>query len=222
MKVRSKAELIQIGGDPRIDLLPPELRIKRKTQIIRRRLSVGIILLTFVILGGTALVRQQALQAKIYLGTEQRLTQALLKQAQGYRDVQNVQTKITLVQAAQQVGISTEIDWEKFLKALQLTLPPKITINSVNLDSETPFANYAQPSSPLQGARIATLNLTVTSSILPLVPQWLNSLNSLPGYADAVPGSLTRDGSGSYLLNIVIHLNQEAFTNRYRLIGKTP
>ena len=222
MNIRSKDQPLVVGGDPRIDLLPPEVRTKRRMRLIRGRLALGVLLLAFVLLGGTLLAREQAIQARNNLGFEQRLTQSLLQQAQVYRDIQNVQAKIALVQAAQQVGISTEINWEKILTALQLTLPPQLTISSINLDSQTPFSIYSPPTAPLQNVRIATLNLTVTSPTLPLVSAWFNSLALLPGFADAAPGSLTRDGTGSYLLNIIIHLNQEAFTNRNGLVGKTP
>lgn len=222
MNLRSKDQLLVVGGDPRIDLLPPEVRTIRKIRIIRRRLGVGVFLIAFVLLGGTLLAREQANQARNNLGIEQRLTTSLLQQTQQYHDIVNIQSKIALVQAAQQVGISTEVNWEKILTALQLTLPPHLTISSINLDSQTPFSNYSAPTAPLQSTRIATLNLSATTPTLALVPVWLNSLASLPGFADATPGLLTRDGSGAYLLNVIIHLNQGAFANRNGLVGKTP
>ena len=119
------------------------------------------------------------------------------------------------IQAAQQVGTSTEINWRSYLISVQATLPPNVTLDSVNIDSATPFASYTQASAPLQGERIATLSFTAISSTLPQVPQWLIALATLPGYADANPGSVNRTEFGSYSVNITMHINHAAFTNRF-------
>ncbi len=218
---RSKSQLIETGEYPRIDLLPPEIRNKRKARRIGRRIGYGTLLLTMVMFGEAAYVRAQAIQAGKNLRIEQRMTQSLLLQQNQYREVQIVQEKIDLIQAAQRVGSSTEIKWETFLKAVQSTLPPNVKIDSFNIDSETPFSSYSQANTPLQGQRIATLNFTATSSTLPRVPDWLTSLSTLPGYSDASPGSLTRNDSGSYSLNINMHINRAAFTNHYATLGQT-
>jgi len=129
--------------------------------------------------------------------------------------VQEVKEKIGLIQVAQLVGNSTEINWHKYLNEVQATLPTSVTIDSVNIDSATPFSTYIQPNAPLQGERIATLNFTATSSTLPRVPDWLKSLGTLPGFVDASPGSMTRNENGSYSVNMTMHINESAFSDRY-------
>lgn len=220
MREHSTRALPKFGGDPKVDLLPPELRIMRTAQKVQRRLVYGIALLALSIFMGSFLVRAQANQALANLHIEQRLTQGLLLQQQEYRGVQKIQAKIALIQASQQVGDSTEINWEKYLKAVQITLPSNVIINTVNIDSETPFSTYSPPSGPILGERIATLNFTATSSTLPRVPDWLNALATLPGYADASPGTVTRGESGSYSVIINMHINESVFTNRYAGSGK--
>jgi hypothetical protein len=103
---------------------------------------------------------------------------------------------------------------------VQATLPPNVTLDSVNIDSATPFSSYAQASAPLQGERIATLSFTAISSTLPQVPKWLIALATLPGYADANPGSVNRTETGSYSVNITMHINQTAFSHRFSTAGK--
>jgi hypothetical protein len=41
----------------------------------------------------------------------------------------------------------------------------------------------------------------------------------LPGYADASPGSVTRDDTGAYSVSIIMHINQAAFSNRFAKTG---
>ena len=215
-----KGEALVLGGDSRVDLLPPEVLLKRKAKVVRRRLGLVVLLVALLVIGGTALVRAQAQQAQANLAIEQANTQSLLVQQRKYVEVRKVQQQVDTIMAAQQVGTATEINWEQYLTSVQATLPPNVTIDTINIDSATPFAPYTQATAPLQGARIATLSFTAKSSTLPEVPAWLDALTSLPGYADASPGSVTRNESGAYSVSITMHINQAAFTNRFAPTGK--
>ena len=215
-----KSPDLVIGGESRVDLLPQELRIKRKGKVVRRRLGFLVILVAVLVGGASALVRAQAVQAKLDLSIEQSNAQSILLQQRKYGEVSKIQKQVNTIQAAQQVGTSTEINWKSYLISVQATLPPNVTLDSVNIDSATPFASYAQASAPLQGERIATLSFTAISSTLPQVPKWLIALATLPGYADANPGSVNRTETGSYSVNITMHINQAAFTNRFATAGK--
>jgi len=217
---RARNQSLTVGGEPRVDLLPPEVRFERKAKVIHRRMGFVIFLVVIVMIGGIALVRAQAIQAQANLSIEEANTASLLMQQRKYGEVQKVQNEIGSIQAAQQVGTSTEINWEQYLTSVQATLPPNVTLDTVNIDSATPFAPYTQATAPLQGSRIATLSFTARSSTLPEVPAWLNALTTLPGYADASPGSVTRNDSGTYSVNITMHINQSAFTHRFATAGK--
>ena len=220
MSRKAKGHSLVIGGESRVDLLPQELRVKRKGKVVHRRLGFLVLLVAVLISGGIALVHAQAVQAKVDLSIQQANAQSILFQQRKYWMVQQIQKQVDVVQAAQQVGTSTEINWKSYLISVQATLPPNVTLDSVNIDSATPFTSYAQASAPLQGERIATLSFTAVSSTLPQVPQWLIALATLPGYADATPGSVTRTSTGSYSVNITMHINQAAFTNRFAMAGK--
>lgn len=211
---RKKTELL-IGGESRVDFLPAEVRIKRRGRIVLRRLGFSIFLVIVLMVGCTALVRAQALQAHRNLAIEEANTQYLISEQQRFGDVAKAQNEIATIQAAQQVGTSTEIDWQEYLTSVQATLPSNVTIETINIDSATPFAPYTQATAPLQGSRIATLSFTALSPTLPKVPTWLIALTSLPGYSDASPGSVTRIESGAYSVSITMHINQDAFTHRF-------
>ncbi|OIQ81242.1 hypothetical protein GALL_369900 [mine drainage metagenome] len=215
MKFKTKTETLDIGGESRVDLLPAEVRAKRRGKVARRRLGFAVFLVALLMAGGTALVRAQAQQAETNLAIAQANTQSLLLQQRKYSEVRTVQERVDMIHSAEQIGTSTEINWEQYLTLVQATLPANVSLGTINIDSETPLAPYAQATAPLQGARIATLSFTATSSTLPQVPVWLDALVTLPGYADASPGSVTRDATGGYSVNITMHINQAAFTNRF-------
>ncbi len=220
MSRKSKSHDLSVGEESRVDLLPPELRVRRRAKVVHRRLGFLVFLVAVLVAGGIALGHAQALQAKVNLSIEQSNSQAILIQQRKFGEVQQIQKQVGSIQAAQQVGTSTEIDWQKYLISVQSTLPPNVTLDSVNIDSATPFASYAQASAPLQGARIATLSFTAISSTLPQVPQWLIALSTLKGFADANPGSVTRNETGTYAVSITMHINQAAFSNRFALAVK--
>lgn len=211
---------VVVGGESKVDLLPQKLKDKRKGKVLRRRLGFLVVLVAVLVTGASALVRAQAVQAKLDLSIEQNNAQSILLQQRKYGEVQKIQREADTIQAAQQVGTSTEINWKNYLISVQATLPPNVTLDSVSIDSATPFASYAQASAPLQGERIATLSFTAISSTLPQVPQWLVALATLPGYSDANPGSVNRTDTGTYSVNITMHINQAAFTNRFATAGK--
>jgi len=212
---KAKGSVLVVGGESRVDLLPLEVRLTRNAKVVQRRLGLAVLLIVIVVLGGTALARALAQQAATNLAIAQSSTQSLLSQERKYVEVRRVQEQVEGIQAAEQVGTSTEIDWKRYLTSVQATLPAKVTLSTINIDSETPFAPYTQATAPLQGERIATLSFTAKSSTLPQVPAWLLSLATLPGYADASPGSVTRDDTGSYSVSITMHINKAAFTNRF-------
>jgi hypothetical protein len=217
----TKSEALTIGGEPRVDLLPPEVRAQRNAAALRRRLGFGVILLLALAVGGSGAAGILAIQAQVSLATEQARTASILVQQRKYIQVRSVQDEVSLIQAAQQVGTSTEIDWRKYLAEVQATLPANVTLDTVTIDSASPLTAYVQATAPLQGSRVATLSFTAKSPTLPEVPAWLDALATLPGYTDASPGSVTRDDtSGIYTVNITMHINQAAYTNRFAAKGK--
>jgi Tfp pilus assembly protein PilN len=220
MSPSTKVDVLRVGGEPRVDLLPPELLDQRKAAGNRRRLGLGVVLVLVLVLGGTAAATVGSIQAQAKLLTAQSLTQSLLAQQKKYIEVQKVQDEVSAREAAQQVGTSTEIDWKKYLTAVQGTLPARVTLTTITIGSASPLTTYTQATVPLQGSRVATLSFAVETPSLPQVPVWLNALPSLPGYVDAVPGSVTRDDTtGLYTVNITMHINGAAFSKRFAAKG---
>jgi hypothetical protein len=96
-----------------------------------------------------------------------------------------------------------------------------VTMETVTVDSATPLAIYTQATASLQGPRVATVTFTATSSVLPDVPTWLESLAQLPGFADALPSTVDLDPqTQAYTVKITMHVNDEAYAKRFAAKGK--
>ena len=211
-----RANSIVVGGEPRVSLLPPSIRQKRRQTKTARRVAlalVGVVVLVAAAIVATTFIAGQMNQQLL---NEQAQTQSILQQQGKFVEVHAVQDQVSLTKAAQQVGASTEIDWKGYLTKVQNTLPETVVITSVSLDSASPLGPYAQATAPLQGSRVATLTFSVTSPTLPEVPVWLDALSTLPGYADAVPGTVTMEADGTYTSDITLHVNEKAFDGRFQ------
>jgi len=204
-----------VGGSPRVDLMPPEIRTKRSQLRLRRNLRfalLGVLAVVLVACGGTWAL---ATAAQTTLAQAQAQQQLMLAQQAKYSDVTKVKDSIALIKAGQVVGDSSEIDWQRYLTDLQRTLPAGVTLSTVTIQSISPIKSFAQSATPLEGSRIATLQFTATSGSLPSIPAWLDGLKSLPGFVDATPGSVSLSATGGYTADVVMHINSEALANRF-------
>lgn len=209
-----KAPLV-VGGQPRANLLPPEIVLKRKQLKTRRALRFGVVVVAIVT--GALCVASFGVStaAQVALGATQAQQQALVLEQAKYAEVSNVQLTIDTIKAGEEVGASTEVNWRSFILALQKTLPSGVTVQTVKAETGTPMNAFVQSDAPLlQGQRVGAITFSATSKTLPSIPGWLRGLEKVPGYVDAIPGSLKQEGS-LYTVEVLMHFNQEAFSLRF-------
>jgi hypothetical protein len=198
-----------------VSLLPAEVNDFHKARAIRRRLGFAVFGVLVLVAAGVAGAFVLSTTSQAQLEAAKATSASLVAQEGQFSDLRKVQTGIALVEAGQQVGASTEIDWKTYLQKLQATLPPGVIINEVMIESASPFVDFAQSSVPLEGSRVATLSFAAMSPTLPSIPGWLDGLATLQGFADAVPGSVQVQTNGTYLVNITMHINADAFSLRF-------
>ena len=209
-------EQLVLGATPRAHLLPPEVQADRRAAALHRRLVFAVLAVVAVVARGVLGAGAASTNAQAQLAGAQATTQSLLAQELKFVKVRAVQSQVDLIKTAQEVGASTEIDWKPYLQKVQGTLPAGVTIATVNIDSSTPIELYQQSSASLQGPRVATIVFTAKSPALPVVPSWLDALKTLPGYTDALPGSVALDSaSGIYTVTITMHIDARAFSHRF-------
>ncbi|KQX07955.1 MULTISPECIES: hypothetical protein [unclassified Leifsonia] len=211
---KSTTEVVEIGGTPRVDLLPPEVRAQAAVRRIRGRALLALVLAVALVLAGTGYAVFTNVNAQLLLANANQRTGDLVQKQADYAIVTQVEQATQAVHDAQALGGWTEIDWRSFLQAVQATLPAGVTITAVNVDSASPTEAYAQSTVPLEGARIATLTFTATSSDIPQIPAWLDALRAVPGFTDAMPTSVNQ-AEGGYTVNMIMHINDSALSKRF-------
>lgn len=212
---RKETRLV-VGGEARVELLPPEVAARARTRSTRRALVGVVVLAGLVCAGGYGLASVTANASAAELAAAQDRTRSLLQQQGEFIEVQLVQNQLHTATAARQVGSSTEITWQGYLLEVQDSLPEGIRLTGFIVDSSTPLQPHAQAAAPLQGERVATLNFTASSPTIPNVEAWLDGLVGVTGFVDATPGSISQDEeSGGYDVTMTMHIDSRAYANRF-------
>ncbi|MBA8989125.1 hypothetical protein FHW23_000357 [Curtobacterium pusillum] len=212
----SHKTLLVIGGVPRADLLPPEVLVHRRQRATVRRGWLGVIVVAAVVALGVGLSTMDNVSSAAQLRVAQDEGTSLLQQQGQYSEVRKVESRTALAEAGQAVGGAPEIDWSGYLDKVQASLPTGVTIVGVTVDSASPLESYEQPTTPLQGERVATLTFEADSPTLPSIPDWLDSVHGLTGFVDANANAVTLNSeTGHYTVDMTLHINEKAFDGKY-------
>lgn len=213
---KKTAEFAVVGGVPRADLLPLEIRREHKGRDTRGKLLWGVVAVVLIVFVGTGASYYFAFTSQLALVAAQERTNELLVEQQKYSEVRVVQDELADVAAAQQVGAGTEIDWKAYIDKVEASLPGGATLDNITIEGASPLIDYEQPSAPLQGLRVATLTFSATTETLPDTDAWLVALATLPGFTDANPDSITLDeASGLYTTLVTMHIGEAAWSERF-------
>ncbi|KFF59021.1 hypothetical protein JF66_14280 [Cryobacterium sp. MLB-32] len=215
MTTKKLTDELILGAEPRMDLLPPEIRALKKTKVIRRSL-IGVLVAVLVLTGaGFGAASWYALQSQAELTAAQERTAELLTSQAKYSEVHRVQAAFETTVAARKFGVSTEIDWKEYIAKVRALVPSTVTVDTLSVDSASPLVPYEQAVAPLLNARVATIRILFTSPDVTSVPEWLATMSTLPGYADSQPAVITRADTGVYTIDFVLHVNDGAFSGRF-------
>ena len=220
-KSASTIDVVRFGEEPRVDLLPPDVRSARRNRRTRRGFGWGVLVvgLAVIVAIGGAFALNVAAQAQL-IAARMHSTELLVQQKR-FSSVRDIQKEVAVAEGAQQTGASTEIDWKSFLDKVATAQPAGLTLTSLTMDSASPIAVYQQSSDPLQGPRVGTVEVVVSSTSLPDVPAWVLALQKIPGVVDVVPGSVTLDQTAHvYSATVTIHVDDSLYTHRFDPKGK--
>jgi hypothetical protein len=209
--VVKSADVLSIGGAPRVHLLPPEVLARKNGRRLRRRLGVGLIGAVVLVAAGMGLATVALLASQHSLTDAQKQSTDLSSEQAKYSAVTKLQLDSAAIKVSQGTATAQEIAWRPYVADLQKTLTSGMAITAIDASLDDP--NSGAAAVPLQGPRIATMKVTVTSP-QSSISDWLVSLQTLTGFVDETPGSVTLV-DGEYKVNVVLHINSDALENRY-------
>lgn len=205
-----------VGSEPRVDLLPSEVHTEQRARATVRRAWLAVVVVAAVVLMGIGIATTEGMRARTDLAQAQSEGTSVLQEQLRYSDVRSVQRDTDLIKAAQAVGGSAQVDWNRVLGAVSGALPAGTSVTGLAVTSMDPVKGFTQSTEPLAPSRVATLEITITSSSVPSVPDLSDGLKAVPGYSDARITTISSSGeSGAYTGQITLDLDATAFDKTY-------
>jgi hypothetical protein len=208
---------LTIGGEPRADLLPPEIKRDVKLKAQRGNLGALIVLVIVIVGAGYGFVTFLAQGAQVELAAANEQTIAILNQQAEFAGVTNLRGQVALAAEARLTGSSTEVNWEEFLDVATDALEPGTFIYGVAMNSKTPTVDFAPSTLPsLEPERIGEINIDLVSRDAKKFAPTIERFRSLPGFTDLTPTTLIWiEKRNIYGMSVLIHFNSDALANRF-------
>lgn len=214
----AQIEGLVLGGEPRVHLIPPAVLERKKGKDLRRRLGIGVVGVIVLVAAGLGLATVSSAGSQNSLLTAQQTTTSILQQQAKYGVVTKVKADAAAIKSSQQLATSQEILWAPFYDKFAATLPSGATITNLTANLAGTGTNGAPaPAATAAPDPSTTPVATITGTISmkqAYISQWLNTLQTLTGFIDVTPTSVTGSGS-DYAVSITMHINSDALANRF-------
>lgn len=214
MSAKTTAKEIFVAGEPRVQLLPPSVRLREKNRQTRRLLVLLIVLSLTVVAGGLSFGYYRSIEARGALEAAQARTADLLQQQTEYADASRIAGLVAATEDAQRLLTSGEVDWAAVMADLQTYLPAETTFSGATLTVPAPWEPRLVPEGPLRAERVATITLTISSLDYNLAARFVASVQDNEAVADVRIMSSAQEGA-TYLTTVSLTLNNTVLITRF-------
>ena len=209
---------LQVGGEPRADLLPPEVHERAKAAKTRRLLGILVVLALAVAIGAYGIASIYAAGVESGVTVAQQKTATLLAEQQKYSAAVTASTQVTTIESAEKSGAASEVAWDKLYDSLSKLLDPGVTITSGSFSSPAAWQAPLTLSGPWRYPHVVEVFLTLNSDSPSAGADFVQAASALPSYADATVDSVT-NAKTSYTTQITLELNSTVYSNRFAKVG---
>ncbi len=214
---KASAAPLTIGGVPRADLLPPEIRAAYKGKAVVRMLVILVVTVAVIVAGGVGYATVRSLTSQAFLQLERDRSLDLLARQLDFAEARQIANKVDAATAARALGTATEIDWRAYLDEVSATLPDGVGLTKLVIAPVVASAGDAPVENPLQQAAVATITITATSVTVPDVEAWFDDLASITGFAGiAPPATVAGSPADGYIVSLELLVNDEAYLLRFQ------
>ena len=213
---RAKTVLV-VGGRPTVDLLPPEVRALQRSKGVQRMSVALVAIVAAVVVTAIVLATLLASNAASTLAAAQGRTASLV-QAQGqFIEGRTASEEINSLIASRSYATETELDWTTVIQKVTAGLPDGATIDSALAAVPPQWESELTPADDLRSGRVASLTLTVITPTLEGATEWVRSLRSVPGYADATTDHLiySPESGEGYRVTVTVNVDEGARLGRF-------
>ncbi|TQL41916.1 hypothetical protein FB562_2502 [Homoserinimonas aerilata] len=215
----AKDNAIVVGGEPRIDFLPPEIKQKKQARRTLRSLVMLVIAVAAVCLLGYAGVTTIAIASQARLSSEQDRTITLISEQGKYSQARSVAATVETARLAQLVASAPEIMWREYLGQLQATLPAGASITQIDVAGTSTTQGPPAVDGPLAKAQVTQIVLAGVFTSVSDVAQWQDNLEGIESIVGFWITPIS-DAEGAYEIQATINVDHTALA--LRLFEKAP
>lgn len=205
---------LELGGEPRVNLLPPEVTQGAKARSIRVRLSLLVVLALLIVGGAYGWATMQTAQVQARLAEARVVTESLLSEQAQYSDATSMATLVASSSATAALATSTEILWAPLFDKLTPLVPPGTSIYDVTAEARTPWEQPLAPTSELRQPREGSIQLVMWSASPTEATTFFNSASKLELVADSSI-DIVELGVSAYETTITLNLTEDALSGRF-------
>lgn len=199
-----------------VNLLPQQVRDKRRLSSARRLLGLGLVGLLALGVVGYGAAFYQGIDAADQLDAAQAQSAQLAAEENKYAEVPQIKLKTAQVEAARIAATTdTEILWQPVLASFAASLPSGTTVQTLTVQPTEATSALADP---LAIAGVATLQFTARSETVPDVAAWMDSLAAVPGFTDVrvtAATQSTNESSTYYDVQGTLQLSSTLLAHRF-------
>lgn len=211
---QNRSAPVVLGGEPRVDLLPPEVHANAKFRSTRRVLGLLVILTLVLVAGGYGAALIHWLDEGVQLRAAEARTSELLTEQGKYADASRIAANLAAGDEARALAFSNEILWSDLVDDIIERLPEGAVLESATMDAREPWAPAMEAQGPLRAPRVANIVFIVSSPSLLDTSAIIRRLTEIEGFADASPDRVDRKDT-VFETTITLNLSEEALNDRF-------
>jgi len=176
---------------PLVDLLPPEIEMRRKAKRAKRVIVVVLLLFMALLGGAWYLAYSVRTAAESDLAAEQSKTSAKQEELATYDYIPVVRAALDNAIGARALAGSADVTWATPLNSLLAATPTEVALNTVAVSAATPSEPFVLGGNPFQGPDIGQLSFTGEAASEADVAAFQDALDALPAFRNTYINSVT-------------------------------
>jgi Tfp pilus assembly protein PilN len=210
------------------DLLPDEVRAKRRLRYAKRRMLFGLIALVLLLGLGDALTRQQTSAAEDDLASANAQVAISTNQIGKFSAVLNTQSETQQIRTQLAGALVNDVSWTSLLDLLRHDAPTGLRVTSVvgQVDDPGSAAGTSDPTAGLtttSDAVIGSLTLSGSAPNYSSVAGYVIALSGTKGFTAVNPATVTTAATGHQLaFTLTMSLTTSIDSEHYTASSATP
>lgn len=213
-KRNPRGQIIELGGEPRINFLPPEIQDRKDARRRRRALFMLVVLVAVLCGIGYFYAAQYANQEQAALEAEQQTTLDLLAQQGQYSEATTLAKRVQTAHDVAEVATATEVLWRGYIEELTDALPSGVAVEQWSLVTLSALESATGPAGLFPVTSSVTVDLQVTAKTLSSISTLMDNLDEVTGVEWVSLGTVTLS-EDVYATSIRLTVNTDVYDLRF-------